>query len=166
MHSVTKNNIIILSCTEIDSMMCNILKSNCFTVKDDKYTTNHYIKLKVALRLDEYTLEFNEYEELGVFSPFSNWNEQSPTQSIPWYDVYNKIKHDRQTNMKLATMDNALASIAAYAILIFAQYGIDNHIWNDHIKRVFNISKRPQWKLEDFYVPHILDLVPVNYPFK
>ena len=46
------------------------------------------------------------------------------------------------------------------------KYGIDNHIWNDHIKRVFNISKRPQWKLEDFYVPHILDLVPVNYPFK
>lgn len=162
----TLRNIIILSCTEIDSMMSNILKSNGFTVKDDKYTTNQYIRLKAALRLDEYTLEFNEYEELGVFSPFSNWNEKSPTQSIPWYDVYNKIKHDRQTNMKLATMDIALASIVAYAILIFSQYGIDNHIWKDHIKRVFNISKRPQWELEDFYVPHIHDIVPVNYPFK
>ena len=117
----TLRNIIILSCTEIDCMMNNILKSNGYNVKDDRYTTNDYVKLKGALRLDEYSLEFNEYEGMGVFSPYSHWNKEQPTQSIPWYDIYNKVKHDRQTNLKYASMDIALASISSYAILLFSQ---------------------------------------------
>ncbi len=161
----TLRNIIILSCTEVDSMMNAILKSNGYLVKDDKYSTNHYVKLRKPLRLDEYSLKFNEYEELGDFSPFSDWKKEKPTQSIPWYDVYNKVKHDRQTYMKLASMNNALASISAYAILIFSQYGFNNHIWKDHMKGVFNITKSPDWLLEDFYIPHIHDLIPINYPF-
>lgn len=45
--------------------MNKILKSNGYNVKDDRYTTNDYVKLKGALRLDEYSLEFNEYERNG-----------------------------------------------------------------------------------------------------
>ncbi len=161
----TLRNIIILSCTEIDSMMSNILKSNSFYVKDDKYNTKHYVKLKEALRLTEYTLTFNEYEDLGAFSPYFNWNKEMPSVTIPWYDVYNKVKHDRQANMHLANMDNALASIAAYAILVVAQYGKENYLWKDHMRKYFNFSKIPYWALEDFYVPHTHDLVPINYSF-
>ncbi|SFW42352.1 hypothetical protein SAMN02910409_2229 [Prevotellaceae bacterium HUN156] len=158
-------NIILLSCTEIDSMMSKILKSNGVLVKDDRYSTNDYVKLKAAMRLNEYSLEFYEYEEMGVFSPYSLWNNQQPTQSLPWYDVYNKIKHDRETYLKLATLDNALASIAAYAIIIIAQYGKDNSIWKEHMKMFFNITNSPKWYLEDFYIPHIHNLIPINYPF-
>ena len=144
-------------------MMNNILKSNGY--KDDRYTTNDYVKLKEALRLGEYSLEFNEYEGMGVFSPYSNWNKEQPTQSIPWYDIYNKVKHDRQTNLKLASLDMALASISAYAILLFSQYGIDNYIWKEHMRRVFNLTTRPRWRLEEFYIPHTHDVIPKNYPF-
>ena len=93
----TLRNIIILSCTEIDCMMNKILKSNGYIVKDDRYSTNDYVKLKEALRLDEYSLEFNEYEGMGVFSPYSNWSKEQPTQSILWYDIYNKVKHNKKT---------------------------------------------------------------------
>lgn len=161
----TLRNIIILSCTEIDCMMNKILKSNGYIVKDDRYSTNDYVKLKEALRLDEYSLEFNEYEGMGVFSPYSNWSKEQPTQSILWYDIYNKVKHDRQTYLKMASMDIALTSISAYAILLFAQYGIDNNIWKEHMRKFFNITNRPLWKLEDFYIPHKYDLLPINYPF-
>jgi hypothetical protein len=161
----TLRNIIILSCTEIDCMMSKILKSNGYVRKDDKYFTNDYIKLKQALWLDEYSLEFNEYEEMGVFSPYCQWNKEKPTQSIPWYDIYNKVKHDRQAYLKDASLKTALDSISAYAILLLAQYGIDNYIWKEHMRRLFNIKKRPLWRLEDFYIPHTLDIVAINYPF-
>lgn len=158
-------NIIILSCTEIDCMMNKILKSNGYVVKDDRYSTNDYVKLKEALRLNEYSLVFNEYEGLGVFSPYAHWNKEQPTKSIPWYDIYNKVKHDRQTNLKYASMDNALASISAYAILLLSQYGIDNYIWKEHMRRFFNLTERPYWHLKDFYIPHTHNMIAKNYPF-
>lgn len=158
-------NIIILSCTEIDSMMKKILKENGYVPKDDKYTTNHYFKLKDALRLGEYELEFKEFEDLGSFNPFLIWKSDRPTQSLLWYDDYNKIKHDRESNINRANMENALSSIASYAILLLAQYGADNTIWKEHMHRFFSIKKRPQWNLEDFYIPYIEKLVPINYPF-
>lgn len=88
-----------------------------------------------------------------------------PTQSLQWYDDYNKIKHDRELNFNRANMENALTSIVSYAILLLAQYGADNTIWKEHMHRFFSINKRPQWALEDFYVPYTNDLVPKNYPF-
>ena len=159
----TLRNIIILSCTEIDAMMKKILKINNFIVKDDKYSTNHYYNLKDALRLDEYEVKFMEFEHLGSYDPFSVWDSEKPTQSLAWYDAYNKIKHDREVNFCHATLENALRSITAYAILLIAQYGLDNSIWKDHMKKIFSIQKQPRWKLEDFYVPHITELTPIPF---
>lgn len=163
----TLRNIIILSCTEIDLMMKKILKNNGYCVKDDKYTTKHYYKLKNALRLDEYELQFREYENLGRYSPFSAWESETPTQSLVWYDAYNKIKHDREANFSHASMENALTTIAAYAILLLAQYGYDNSIWKERMQKYFSIQETPNWELEDFYVPtSSINHTAMNYPFE
>ena len=162
----TIRNIIILACPEIDSMMKKILKNNGIILDDKEYTTKQYFKLKVALRLGEYELQFKEFEHLGIFSPFLEWETNRPTQSLPWYDAYNKIKHDREANFHYANVKNALISIAAYAVLLIAQYGHYNSVWEEHLKKYFSIHKAPRWKLEDFYVPYIIELSPQNYPFK
>ena len=44
-------------------------------------------------------------------------------------------------------------------------YRCDNNIWKEHMRKFFNITNRPLWKLEDFYIPHKYDLLPINYPF-
>lgn len=162
----TIRNIIILSCTEIDSMMKKILKNNGIILDDKEYTTKQYFKLKEALRLGEYELQFKEFEHLGIFSPFLEWETNRPTQSLPWYDAYNKIKHDREANFQYANVKNALNSIVAYAILLIAQYGHNNPIWEEHMRKFFSIHHTPRWNLEDFYVPHIVELHPINYPFE
>lgn len=164
----TIRNIIILSCTEIDSMMKKILKNNGILLDDREYTTKQYFKLKEALRLGEYELQFKEFEHLGSFSPFSEWESERPTQSLPWYDAYNKIKHDREANFQYANVKNALFSIAAYVILLIAQYGHDNSIWKEHMQKFFSIIQTPSWSLEDFYVPHStlnFKQTPIDYPF-
>lgn len=164
----TIRNIIILSCTEIDSMMKKILKNNGILLDDKEYTTKQYFKLKEALRLVDYELQFKEFEHLGYFSPFSEWESKRPTQSLPWYDAYNKIKHDREANFQYANVKNALFSIAAYTILLIAQYGHDNSIWKEHMQKFFSIIQTPSWSLEDFYVPHStlnFKQTPIDYPF-
>ena len=164
----TIRNIIILACTEIDSMMKKILKNNGIILDDKEYTTKQYFKLKEALRLGEYELQFKEFEHLGIFSPFSKWESERPTQSLPWYDAYNKIKHDREANFQYANVKNALNSIVAYAILLIAQYGHNNPIWEEHMRKFFSIHHTPRWNLEDFYVPHStlnFKQTPIDYPF-
>lgn len=161
----TLRNIILLSCTEIDSMMSRILRENGCSAEKGMYKTTDYVKLKRALRLDKYKIKFNEYEDLGSFCPYLKWSERAATKSLKWYDNYNKIKHDRQNNLYLANLETALTSISAYAILLFAQYGIDNNIWKEHARKFFNIQKSPQWHIKDYYIPHTNKLIPTNYPF-
>lgn len=146
-------NIIILACTEIDAMMKNILKKNGCPSKGRNYTTTDYVKLIDVLKLKEYKLSFRRYSDFSLLSPFINWNSLKPSESIKWYDDYNKIKHDREKNFKLATIENAINSVVAFAIVLISQFGYRNEHWNDIMSKVLEVSEEPQWDITDFYIP-------------
>lgn len=159
-------NIIILSCTEIDAMLRNIMKSNGYEKKNDNYSTNDYIKLKEILKIDDYVLSLNFFDSLGSFSPFKEWNKQSPTTSIQWYDAYNKIKHNRDHNFAHANLRNAINSVIAFAIILMAQYGWDNAFWKRKFDDIFKIKNVPRWNIEEFYIPFSTEhpQVAINHP--
>jgi len=159
-------NIIILSCTEIDAMLRNILKSNGYKNANDNYSTNDYIKLKDILKINEYELSLDFFESLGPYSPFKEWDKHNPTTSIPWYDAYNKIKHNRDQNFAFASLSNAINSIVAFAIVLMAQYGWDNTIWKQKFANIFKINKVPRWNIEEFYIPFSTEhpQVAINHP--
>lgn len=169
-HSI--RNIIILACTEIDAMMNNILDKNCVKRKGKYRTMNDYVKLLEPLRLREYSLSFSRHNDLPNLSPFANWDSQDRTKSLVWYDAYNKIKHDRETNFYKATLENAINSIAAYAIILIAQFGYRNDLWSEKVGKVLEVISEPQWNIKDFYIPK-LDSEPIsmlnekglNFPF-
>jgi hypothetical protein len=159
-------NIIILSCTEIDAMLRNIMKSNGYIKRNDNYSTNDYVKLKDILKIDDYELSLDFFESLGSFSPFEKWDKHNPTTSIPWYDAYNRIKHNRDQNFAFANLSNAIDSIVAFAIVLMAQYGWDNAIWKRKFANIFKIKKAPRWNIEDFYIPFSTEhpQVAINHP--
>lgn len=146
-------NIIILACSEVDSMMKNILEKNMMTKKGLFFNTNDYIQLLNPLRLVEYTLSFNRYALLGNFSPFLKWDIKEPTKSLDWYTAYNQIKHDRENNFASANLKMAINSIMAYAVLLIAQYGYRNYLWNEKLAKVICIKQEPSWDIRDVYVP-------------
>lgn len=146
-------NIIILACSEVDSMMKNILEKNMMTKKGLFFNINDYIQLLNPLRLVEYTLSFNRYALLGNFSPFLKWDIKEPTKSLEWYTAYNQIKHDRENNFTSANLKMAINSIMAYAILLIAQYGYRNSLWNEKLAKVICIKQEPSWDIRDVYVP-------------
>jgi hypothetical protein len=78
------------------------------------------------------------------------WTSSSPTQSLPWYQAYNNVKHDREAHFKEATLVNALRSVAACAVMLAAQFGIE--ALNRHrLRNLFEFRERPQWEPAEWY---------------
>ncbi|MDE6752978.1 MAG: hypothetical protein K2J82_00015 [Muribaculaceae bacterium] len=160
-------NILILACTEIDSIMKRILEQNEIKAKKKFYTTNDYIKLSQPLRLNDYSLSLYRFEELGVFNPFIDWNSQNPTLSLPWYNDYNTVKHDRNACFHLANLKNAINSIISLSIIIISQYGYRNDLWKEKAGKVIKVNTEPKWSIRELYVPRRKgeNFSSINFPF-
>lgn len=129
--------LIILSCTEIESMWRAVLRENSTKYNESyRFTTNDYVLLKRPLRLNEWSLSMCDYPELGEFSPFSDWSKTNPTKSLWWYDAYNAVKHDREEEFRRATLENLINAMAALHILTIAQ-------WGPRVYGVFQQGKSP-----------------------
>lgn len=159
-------DIILLACTQIDSMWNNIFISNDFNPKLPN--TNDYYQFQSILKLNEYSLYLSKYKGLGVFSPFSKWAKNRPTQSLKWYCNYNETKHDNETNFKKATLENAVNAVTAVAILIYAQYGENEKFDYDRVTNYYMLTKLPYWNIYENYIPSLYgqDWYPQKYPFK
>lgn len=154
-------NIIILACTEIDSMMHTILERNEVKPSGKYYQMNDYYQLKVPLRLDEYQLSFYRFPELGSYTPFAEWQGDK----ISWYDGYNKIKHNREKEFPKACLNYAIDSIMAFAITMIAQFGYRNNLWNEKIGKIIRVNREPNWDLQDFYLQSSEGNNQVSFPF-
>jgi len=147
-------NVLILACTEVEAQLKGILKANNIPPKNKDYNTQDYVKLKDALKLKAYYLSFAYFPEISS-SPFKTWESSKPTESLPWYNAYNAVKHDRETSFHKATLKNALEATSAICILLLAQYGFNIPYWKDLIGGFFEVSHTPAWKFEDCYLPPI-----------
>lgn len=155
-------NIIIRACTEVDSLMKKVSEDNGLKGNKGKYNTQHYVRFKNILQIDQYTTNFNYISDLEDLTPFNGWNEKSPTESLSWYNAYNLVKHDRINKKEEATMHNAIESIMAFAIVMMAQFGYRNQIWQESIGKIIKVVKEPQWRINDFYFP-VVDGEKWNY---
>lgn len=144
-------NVIMLSCTEVDALMKTIFSKN--GSKKKEFRTTDYINLSEPLRLNAYTLMFNDVVNIKGTKPFALWQRPNTTKSLRWYYAYTKIKHDRLSNFKLANLKNAISSVLAYATLLVAVFGYRNSVWNEHIEKVITVVEEPLWKIDDFYFP-------------
>jgi len=163
-------NLLILACTEVESHWRAVLKANGVT--KSRYTTNDYVDLAAAMKLNEFSISFPDYPWIASVAPFENWDKSNPTGSLQWYDAYNAAKHDRENNSKKATLGATIEAVAACAIMIIAQFGelfgFDLRT-SGRPRTFFWIRNGPVWDLADCYSDFLESgkgqWVPVNYPF-
>lgn len=146
--------LLILVCTEIEAAWRAILEGN-LKEKKGRYTTKDYVKLKAPLRLSEWTVQLENYPNLGTFSPYKDWQDDSPTQTIKWYDAYNACKHDREGCFAEANLDQLLNAMAALVVLLAAQWGPGNFpgIWPS--KGPFFLVDVPSYGPDEVYLPSL-----------
>ena len=73
--------------------------------------------------LDGYKVALRSYPRFPSFSPFEKWDAASSIHPLHWYDIYNDTKHNREDNLKLATLETAVQAVGAAAVMFMAQFG-------------------------------------------
>jgi len=149
-------NLLLTVCTEVEAQWTGILVANNGGMPRKRLDTKSYVELRDPLRLDAYVVSCVRFEEYPAFQPFAGWDPAEPTRSLPWYDAYNKTKHDRARNFDRATLENAISALGALHVLLVAQYG---PTYLDAQRRpFFQTSVVPRWRpVEKARPPHPAD---------
>lgn len=160
-------NLIILASTEAETHWRAILTANGVT--KPRYITNDYVKIAIPMRLGEYAISLPYYPWLAPLRPFAGWGAGSaPTQDLPWYDAYNKVKHDREAEFPEAKLIHAFNAVVGCAVLLIAQFGqMEAFRWRAEFGWFFVPTDWPTWTPQELYVGSdgSAPWVPQNYPF-
>lgn len=123
-YSHKARELLILACTEVENYWQHYMRLACVTpTRGIAYNTGDYFQLSAPLFLGEYEVALGRYADVPAFRPFFGWNAAAPSQSLPWYDAYNKTKHDRTTNFEQATLEVCIQSVAAAIALFAVRFG-------------------------------------------
>ena len=123
-HSHKARELLILACTEVENAWKAYLRIAGATPQArGDFTTNEYVKLLGPLYLAEYQVSLPRYAVIPPIRPFHSWSDANPTRSLPWYDAYNKTKHDRSSHFTEATLWRCLQAVAANLVLFSVRFG-------------------------------------------
>lgn len=144
-------NLLILACTEVEAHWRAVLVAN--GVPAARFSTRNYVKLADPLKLREYGVALPYYPWLTPFQPFVGWSSGASTLSIPWYDAYNKVKHDREQHFSEATLKHTIDAVCACAIMLCAQFGPSEAFrWRTEFGYFFQFVWVPAWRPEECYI--------------
>jgi hypothetical protein len=145
--------VLILACIEVEAAWKAILMVNGGVSSQDRPTTKHYVELLPIMRLDEWEIRLANYPAYPAFKPFGNWSANKPTQTLPWYDAYNSVKHDMEIKFSDARLDYMIQFLGACFVMMIAQFGSPTTYTHDtHYPMLFSIIKEPNWSLAEQYV--------------
>lgn len=158
--------LLILSAMEVESHCKAVLRAN--GIAKPRLYTKDYIKVLPAMKLDEYAISFIAYPNIKPIRPFEHWDAARPTKSLPFYDSYNSVKHDRESMFHAGTLEHTLNAIAACMVMAIAQFGY-GHILsgNRALSEFFKLDTIPAWPAGETYTSATDEWVStqVNYSF-
>jgi len=160
-------NLMLLACTEVESECKGILKANGVKVPKDRWSTKDFVKVRDALRLEQFEVSLPMYPSLQKRTPFRGWDKDKPTESLSWYKAYNIVKHDRAEKFTEAKLIHAVDAVAACAVLLATQYGSISG-WEDQVGNFFSLSRNTSYPINETYLFPLegeFEWKQVKYPF-
>lgn len=135
-YSFRMYELLLRSCTEVESNMKRIMIANGYTKKSDKLKMEDYFKLEATHHLSQYKVFIPNWSgEFEIRTPYAKWQNKkvwtAKGENLPeWYDAYNQVKHSRQDKFEQANLKNALDAYCGFLVLLTAQY-YDYHFVED-----------------------------------
>lgn len=115
--------LLILACTEVENLWTLFMGRANVKPTARGFSTYDYVRLRDPLHLREFRVTLVPYPKVPVLDPFGNWDASAPTQSLAWYDAYNRTKHDRSSYLQLATVRHCIDAVAANIVLHCVRFG-------------------------------------------
>jgi len=156
-----QREIIVLACTEVESAWRSVLSAHTTPIDpgSKRWSTKDYVRLLKPMRLDEWTVSLSVHRDFGPLSPFKGWDDDKPTQSLPWYDAYNAVKHGREDSLHTATLGNVVDAMAAAFIMTVAQFGFTHINGTGPFSSAsifhpdaFQVLESPNWSPTEVYI--------------
>jgi hypothetical protein len=110
------------ACTEFENICKEILLSENYE-KTGHLNINDYRTLDASLKLNEREVGLLFWQPYTKYiSPFSDW--KIADKPLSWYQDYNKVKHNRNTEFSRASLLNVTSAIAAVFTILFCKFGV------------------------------------------
>lgn len=143
-------NLLILAATEVESHWRGVLIANGTT--RTRLSTNEYVRLLGPMRLESYAIGFTSFPWLAPVQPFAGWNAADPSRTLPWYDAYNVVKHDREGAFERAQLGHAIHAVSACIVMLVAQFTESIGLGGaSDLRRYFRIIEVPRWEAREIY---------------
>lgn len=115
--------IILLSCSEIDSILKIICKLKGVEKKDSEYNMKLYVQVLSEfknIRESAYSPDLSTYidEKALIVYPFKEMDNHKKYGGLEWWSAYQALKHNRLESATSGNLYNAVSSVAAHYTLI------------------------------------------------
>lgn len=113
--------LLLRACTEFETNAKAVLLANGYTASKNWKITD-YSKIERASKLSEYAIRIPIWSGgPKVFTPFDAW-KMGHSHSLPWYQAYNDVKHNRSVRFPSASLRNVIHSMGAVLAILFSQF--------------------------------------------
>ena len=135
-YSFRTYELLLRVCAEIEANCKSILKANKYTLKQEEdWVMSDYFKINGSHFLSRYLVSMPFWDGTGrERQPFKEWGNESFHQ-LSWYGAYNKIKHDRANNLRLASFHNVVNAFCGLVVVLTSQF-----LDNDFMQRAKNLT--------------------------
>lgn len=104
---------------EIEANCVAILSENGYE-KSGNWTMADYKKINKSHKLSSFEVKLPVWKGVqNTRKPFENWQDDG---SLPWWDAYNKSKHNRHAEFERATFENLTNAICGLIVILSAQF--------------------------------------------
>lgn len=118
-YSYRIHELLTRTCIEIEANCKAILAENGY-IKTKNLTMPDYRKLNVTHRLSSYQVKLPLWHGTqDIRAPFSSWSSGC---ELPWYQAYNKVKHDRHQEFEQANLDHLLNAVCGLVVMLASQF--------------------------------------------
>lgn len=112
-YSIKLMQLLLTIGSEVDSVM----KEMCAIKDKDRPSIADYASI-LLVRYPQITSQkvcvFNRSLEI---TPFANWDKEKASQSLYFWEIYNKVKHHRAENFQLASLEVVANALSALFLL-------------------------------------------------
>jgi hypothetical protein len=115
-------------CIEVEANFKAILRENIFNPLDrngairqeNSWKITDFAIVNKTHHLDDYSIQLPFWKgSTNIRKPFYEWKQNKP---LPWYQAYNKSKHDRVHNFEVANFSNLIDAYAGLCVLLSSQF--------------------------------------------
>jgi hypothetical protein len=145
-------HLLILACNEVETNFRSVLRANGYPEREKPpWNMGDYAKLRAIMRLDEWEVSLSRYPDIPPFKPFAGWGAAQPR----WYAEHHAVKHDREVQFPMASLDNMVKALGAAYVLVCAQFGVFGNYGFGAAREAdhFWLSAQPRWLTSEYYAP-------------